>query len=180
MSYVLVNSSSLRPAEQAACEIKVKLQTHFEEDVLIVSDFMSETARGQALYREIQMPSVRTARAMEIILEQRKAILQCLVAPAVAKGTRVLYVGGILDDSRYAKIMEFHDILKANQEALAELGDLAQPLGAVYAKHTLDLPNVSRGYYKRADRLMGNKAGMKLVNYDQAHATLIKIHSLFP
>lgn len=179
MSYVLVNSASLRDAQSAACDIKAKLHMHFDRDVLIVEDFMSETERGQALFEEIKRPNIRGARALSIILEQRKALIKEVIIPAVNQGQQVVYVGGVLDDTRYVRTIEFHDILKENQEMLQSLGGFTYPRGAIYVKHPADSPNTCRGYFKRCDRLMASMAGLKLVNYDYRHGTMIKINDMF-
>jgi hypothetical protein len=179
MSYVLVNSSSLQVAEQAACDIKAKLHLNFGRRSIIVRDFMSETERGQAMYAEITKKNVRGARALAIILEQRKALIKQVILPAVDKGIVVIYVGGVLDDTRYVKTLEFHEILKENQEMLQSIGGHTYPLGAVYAKCVMDSPNTSRGYNKRVDRMLQSMAGLKLIGYDPSYNTMNKINSLF-
>ena len=180
MSYVLVNSVRLQDAQGAACDIKAKLHQHFNRDVLIVEDFMSETIRGQALFEEIKRPNIRGVRALSIILEQRKALIKEVIIPTVSKGKQVIYVGGVLDDTRYVRTVEFHDILKENQEMLQSLGGFTYPQGAVYVKHPADSPNACRGYFKRVDKLTASMAGLKLANYDYRHATMIKINAMFP
>lgn len=180
MSYVLVNSSSQKHAENVACEIKAKLHLNFNRRSIIVRDFMSETERGQAMYAEITKQNIRGVRALAILLEQRKALIKQVILPAVDSGLAVIYVGGVLDDTRYVKTIEFHDILKENQEMLQSIGGHTYPHGAVYAKDVLDSPNTSRGYNKRVDRLLQSMAGLKLITYDRSYSTMTKINALFP
>lgn len=180
MSYVLVNAARLEDAHNTACLIKAKLHLNFGRRSIIVKDFMSETERGQAMYEEVTKRNIRGVRALSIILEQRKALIKQVILPAVEKGFAVIYVGGVLDDTRYVKTIEFHDILKENQEMLQSIGGHTYPLGAVYAKSVIDSPNTSRGYNKRADRLLQSMAGLKLISYDSSYSTMNKINCLFP
>jgi hypothetical protein len=180
MSYVLINGSSLDCATSAAYDIKAKLHINFDRRVLIVKDFMSETERGQAMFAEIQKTNIRSVRALSIILEQRKALIKQVILPAVDRGEKVIYIGGVLDDVRYCRTMEFHDILKENQELLQSIGGHAYPLGSIYVKDRMASPNTSRGYYKRVGRLAASMAGLKLVNYDPSHGCMSKISAMFP
>lgn len=179
MSYILLNGTSQKYTRHVANNLKSTLLDRYGREVIIVSDFMSDTARGQAMYEEITSPTIRPHRALSLILEQRKALINHVILPAKEQGKSVIYIGGVLDDDRYVQHTEFHVILQENQEMLQSIGGHTYPIGAVYAKEGMGGLGLVRDYVKKVDRLKQSMAGLKTSSYTRTFSAIAKVNEMF-
>lgn len=179
MPYILLNAPNSILAKKTAHVIKSDLLGNFNREVIIVNDFMSVTVKGLKMLEQVQDRTTSPARALALILTQRKALMEQVVLPAMESGKGVIYIGGVLDDLRYAKVTRFQDILRETQELLQSIGGHAYPVGAVYVKDPRQSLTTTRDYFQKAERLRDSMAGLKLIDYSRSLSDLSVINDLF-
>lgn len=179
MSYVLLNGTSQKFTRHVANHLKSTLLDRYGREVIIVNDFMSDTARGQAMLNEATSPTVRPNQALSLILSQRRALINQVILPAKEQNKSVIYIGGVLDDDRYVHHTEFHTILQETQEMLQSIGGHAYPRGLIYAKDGTGALQQYRDYLKKADRLKQSMAGLQVVSYTRTFSAISKINEMF-
>lgn len=178
MSYILLNGGNSKLTEATAKTIKSDLLGSFNREVIIVKDFMSVTPKGLKMAEEAIYHKTPPARALALVLTQRKALIEEVLLPAIKSGKSVIYIGGVIDDLRYARGFNFADILKATNSLLGST-NMNQPSGLVYVKEPGQSITRTRDYLSKAEQIRGSVPGLQLQDYSRNQVALREINELF-